>query len=120
MVGQWNHDKMWSLEGSTFFEPLQASLLDAQDCPCKAQAGRTAEANRSQRLCTLKVRHFVMLSTKDLPMKYENHVPSRQNLQHSWAGHHKIIKFCEPNTVELELPADMIIHNTIIVSKLKK
>jgi hypothetical protein len=62
----------------------------------------------------------MMLSTKDLPITNANQDPSRRKLQHLWARSYKITKFRGPNTVELELLADMMIHDTVNISRVKK
>jgi hypothetical protein len=111
---------MKSLEWAVFVERLQASLQDARDHLREVHDGQRAEANRGRRPCTVEVGDFVMLSTKDLPITYANQDPSRRKLQHPWAGSYKIIKFRGPNAVELELPADMTIHDTENVSRIKK
>jgi hypothetical protein len=120
VAGQQQHDKTRSLEGAVFIERLQGSLQDAQDRIGEAQDSQTAEANRSRRPCTLEVGDFMMLSTKDLPITNANQDPSRWKLQHPWARPCKITKFRGPNTVELELPADMTIDDTVNVSTFKK
>jgi hypothetical protein len=61
-----------------------------------------------------------MLSTENLPITYTNLDPSRRNLQHPGAGPYKIIKFRQRNAVELELPADMTIHDPVHVGRRKK
>ena len=91
MAGQW--DEIRRLEGAAFVERLQASLLDAQDRLHEAQDTQMAEANKSQWPCTLQVGDLVMLNTKDLPITYASHDPSRRKLQHPWAGLYRIIKF---------------------------
>ena len=62
----------------------------------------------------------MIFSTKALPISYANHDPSLWNLQHPWARPYNIIKFDGPNAVELELPADITIHNTVNISRNKK
>jgi hypothetical protein len=61
-----------------------------------------------------------MLSTKNLTITYTNLDPSRRNLQLPWAGPFKIIKFRGRNAVELELPADMTIHDPVNIGRRKK
>jgi hypothetical protein len=75
MVGQRQYDEMQSLEGAVFVECLQASFQDAQDPIRKAQDRRMVAANRSERLCTLQVGQFVMVSTEDLAITYLNRDP---------------------------------------------
>ena len=120
VAGRRQHDEMRSLDGAAFVERLQASLLDAQDRLREAQDSQTAEANKSRRPCTLQVGDLVMLNTKDLPITYASQDPSRRKLQYPWAGPYRIIMFRGPNAVELELPKDMSIHDTVNVSRLKK
>jgi hypothetical protein len=120
VAGKRPHDKMQSLEGAAFFEQLQASLLDAQDCLPEAQVSQTAEANRSQRPCTLQVGDNMMLNTKQLPITYDSQDPSHRKFQHPSAGPYKVIRFQGPNAVEIELPIDRSIHDTVNISRLQK
>jgi hypothetical protein len=113
-------DEMQSLEGTAFVERLQASLLDAQDRLRVAQDTQMVQANKSRWPCTLQVGDLVMLNTKDLPITYTSQDPSLRKLQHPRAGPYRIIKFRGPNAVELELPTDMAIHDTVNVSRVKK
>ena len=78
-----------------------------------------AEANKSWQQCTLQIGNLVMLNTKDLEITYASQDHSCWKLQHQWAGPYRIIKFQESDTVELELPNDMTIHNTVNISRLK-
>lgn len=119
-MAEWQHDKIRSLEGEVFVEQLQGWLLDTQNLLREAQDSHTREASRSLRPCTLDVGDLMMLSTKDLPITYANKDPSERKLQHPWAGLFKIIKYCRPNAVELELPADMMLHDTETISRLRK
>jgi len=59
-----------------------------------------------------------MLNTKNLPMTYVNKDSSWRKLEHQWAVHFKISKLHWPNDVELELPADIIIHGTVNFNQL--
>lgn len=120
MAGQQQHEEMRSLEGAVFIEQLQASLLDAQDHLHEAQDWQMAGENRRQRPRTLEVGDFVMSSNKDPPMTYPNQDPSRQKVQHPWAGRRKITRFHAANARKLKSPADMTIHNTVNVSSLEK
>jgi hypothetical protein len=73
---------MWSLDNAAFVEPLEASLLDAQDRLREAQDSQTVEANNSRRPCTLQLGDFVMLNTKDLPITYSSQATSSRKLPH--------------------------------------
>jgi len=61
-----------------------------------------------------------MLSTKDLPIIYMNQDPARRKLQPQYASPYMIIKFGWPNAVEWELLTDIMIDNTVDISKLTK
>jgi len=120
VVGQRQHDKMWSLEGTVIIERLQASLQDAHDNLREAQDGQNAEVRRSQRPCGLHVGDFVILGTREVPISYANEYPSRWKLHDPWAAPYKIIRFSGPNVANLELLADMTIHDTVNVGIFKK
>jgi len=72
---------MRSLDGEVFIEPLQASLIDAQNCLYEGHHTLITESKRSQRPCTLDVGDFVVVSTKNMPRTNANQDPSRQKLQ---------------------------------------
>jgi len=120
LMGQQLHDEMPSLEGAVFKEWLQSLLLDAQDSLHPAQHSQMVEANRSWRPCTVEVADFVSLTDADLPMTYMNQDPSSGKLQHPWARPCHIIKYSWQKAVKWELLADMMIHDTVHVSRLQK
>jgi len=120
VIGQQQQDEISRMEGTACFDQLQAPSLYGQDNLRKGQDTQMAEVNRSERPWTLEVGDFVMLSTQDMPITHGNQCPSRQKMQHPGVGPYKIIMFCAPNAVELELLADIMIHDTQQVSRLKQ
>jgi hypothetical protein len=60
----------------------------------------------------------VFLDTKDLPITYANVNPTRRKLVHCYIGPYKILQI-RGNTVKLDVPNDMAIHDTVNVSRLK-
>jgi len=119
-AGQQQQDKIQSLEGSVFFEPVQASLLECEDSLSTAQDSQTAEQNWRYRTCTLEVRDCIKLSTTDMLIIYANQHPSWWKLHNPSAGQYTIIMVCWPDSDKVEFPADMIIHHTVNVSNLQK
>jgi hypothetical protein len=87
-------------------------LRDAQDI-------QTAEANKSRRPIdpAITTGGKVFLDTKDLPITYANVNPTRHKLVHRYIGPYEILRICRM-AVELDLPNDMTIHDTVNVSRL--
>jgi hypothetical protein len=91
----------------------RAELRDAQD-------KQTAEANTSQRPTdpTITACAKVFLDTKDLPITYANVNPTRCKLGDRYIRPYEILRI-RGIAVELDLPNDMMIHDTVNVSRFK-
>jgi hypothetical protein len=87
-------------------------LRDAQDI-------QMAEGNKSR--CpidpAITAGGKVFLDSKDLPITYANVNPTRHMLVHRYIGPYEILRICR-KAVELDLPNDMTIHDTVNVSRL--
>jgi len=62
---------------------------------------------------------FMMLCINLLSKTYANQDLYRWKLQHSSARPYTMIEFCGPYAVQLELLADMTMHDTVDISRLK-
>jgi hypothetical protein len=109
-----------TLQGREFVERLQRILGVARDELRDAQDNQMAEANKSRRPIDLAITASakVFLDTKDLPITYANVNPTRCKLVHRYIGSYKMLRI-RGNAIELDLPNDMTIHNTVNVSRLK-
>jgi hypothetical protein len=92
----------------------------ARDVLHDAQDKQTAEANKSRHpidpAITTCVKVFI--DTKDMPITYTNCDPMRRKLVHHYLGSYEILRI-RGNAVDVDLPNDMTIHNTVNVSRLK-
>jgi len=102
MAGQERNDQLRRLESATLVEPLHAMLLGAKDSFREAHNSQMVKVNRRCKPCTFEGADCVIVSMNDLPMTYANKDFSWRNVQHLWAGQYKMIKFCGPNTAQLE------------------
>jgi hypothetical protein len=59
------------------------------------------------------------LDAKDLPITYANVRTGSRRLIHRYLGPYEVVRFINPNAVELDLPNDMKVHDVINVSRLK-
>jgi len=109
-----------ALQGHEFVEQLQRILRVARDELRDAQDKPTAEANKSRHPIDLAIiaGAKVFLDTKDLPITYANANRTRRKLVHRYIGPYEILRI-RGNAVELYLPDDMMIHDTVNVSRLK-
>ena len=109
-----------TLQGRESVKRLQLILGVARDELRDAQDKQTAEANKSRRPIdpTITAGAKVFLDRKDLPITYTNVNPTRRNLVHRYIGPYEILRI-HGNAVELDLPNNMTIHNTVHVSRLK-
>jgi len=109
-----------TLQGREFVKRLQHILGVARDELRDAQDIQTAEANKSRRpidpAITAGVKVF--LDTKDLPITYANVNHTQRKLVHRYIGPYEILRI-RRNAVELVLPYDMTIHDTVNVTRLK-
>jgi hypothetical protein len=79
-----------------------------------------AEANKPRRPIdpAITAGPIVFLDTKDLPITYANVNITRRILVHHYIGPYEILRI-RGNTVELDLPNDMTMHDTVNVCRLK-
>jgi hypothetical protein len=110
-----------ALQGRKFVDHLERILRVAQDRSMEAQDSQAAEANRHRQAVDprIKVGAKVFLDAKDLPITYANVRPNRRKLIHRYLGPYEIVRFINPNAVELDLPNDMAMHDVVNVSRLK-
>jgi len=108
------------LQGHEFVERLQHILAVARDELRDAQDKQMAEANRSRHPIDPAITAIgkVFLDTKVLPITYTYVNPTQRKLVHRYFGPYDILRIRE-NAIELDLPNDMKIHDTINVSRLK-
>jgi putative transposase len=109
-----------TLQGREFVERLQRILEVSRDELRDAQDQQMAEANKSRSPIdpAITAGAKVFLDTKDLPVTYANVNPTRRKLVHRYIGPYEILRI-RGNAVELDLPNDMMIHDTVNVSRLK-
>jgi hypothetical protein len=100
---------------------LKRILRVSQDYLMDAQNSQAAEANRHRQRVDphIKAGAKVVLDAKDLPITYANVRPGSRKLIHRYLGPYEVVRFINPNAVELDLPNDMKIHDVINVSRLK-
>jgi hypothetical protein len=108
-----------TLQGRVFVERLQRILGLARDELRDAQDIQMAEANKSRHPIdpAINAGARVFLDTKDLPITYANGNPTRRKLVHRHIGPYEILQI-GGNAVELDLPKDMTIHDTVNISRL--
>jgi hypothetical protein len=109
-----------TLQGREFVEHLQRILGVSRDELRDAQDKQTAEATKSRRPITpaITAGAKVFSDTKDLPITYANVNPTRCKLVHRYIGPYEILCIGGKD-VELDLPNDMTIHDSVNVSRLK-
>jgi len=109
-----------TLQGRQFVERLQPNSGAACDELRDTQDKQTAEANKSQRPIdpTITAGGNVFSDTKNLPITYTKVNPARRKLVHHYIGPPEILRI-RGNTIELDLPYDITIYNTVMVSTLK-
>jgi len=109
-----------TLQGHEFVEQLHCIVGVARDEPCNVQDTQTAEANKSR--CpidpAITAGAKVFLYSKDVPIRYANVNPMRSKLVHHYIAPYEILQICG-NTVEQDLPNDMMIYDTVNISRLK-
>ena len=119
---QWPQDNesAETLQGHEFVERLQRISRVARDELRDAHDIQTAEPNKSQRPIdpAITAGAKVFFDTKHLPITYANFNPTQSKLVHRYIRPYEILRICG-NAVELDLPYDMPIHNTVNVSRLK-
>jgi len=119
---QWlqTNESAKTIQGREFVEQLQRILGVGRDELRDAQDIQTAEANKSRRPIdpAITAGANVFLDTKDLPITYANVNPTRRKLVHLYIGPYEILQI-RGNAVELDLPNEMAIHDTVNVSRLK-
>jgi hypothetical protein len=110
-----------SLRGGEFADRLERILRVAQDRLIEAQDIQASEANRHRQPVDPKIQvgSKVFLDVRDLPITYANVRPGSRKLIHRYLGPYEVVRFINPNAVELDLPNDMQIHDVINVSRLK-
>jgi hypothetical protein len=108
------------LRGCEIVARLQRILGVTRDELRHAQDKQTAEANKSRHPLdpVITASAKVFLDTKDLPIAYANVNPTRRKLVHGFIGPYEILPI-RGNAVELDLPNDMTIYNTVNVSRLE-
>jgi len=109
-----------SLQGWEFVEQLQGILGVASDELHDAKDKQMAEANESQRPIdpAITASAKVFLYTQDLPIAYANVNPTRRKLVHCYIDSYEILRI-RGNAVKLDLPNNLMIYNTVNVSRLK-
>ena len=85
-----------------------------------AQDKQTAEASKSWRPIDPAITPGaeLFLDPKDLPITYANVNTTQCKLVHRYIGPYEILPI-RGNAIELDLPNDMMIHDTVNVSRLK-
>ena len=85
-----------------------------------AQDKQTAEANKSRRPIDPAITPGMKVfpDTKDLPSTYANVNPTGRKLVHRYIGPYEILRI-RGNAIELDLPNNMTIYDTVNVSRLK-
>ena len=109
-----------SFQGREVVERLQRILGVARDELHDAQDSQMAEAIKSPHPIdpAITAGAKVYLDTKDLPITYANVNPTRGNLVHRYIGPCEIVQI-GGNGIELDLPQNMTIYDTVNVSRLK-
>jgi len=109
-----------TLQGREFVERLQRLFAVPKDELRGAQDEQMAEANKSRSpidpASTAGAKVF--LATKDLPITYAKVNPTRLKLVYHYIGRCEIHRI-RGNAVELHLPNDMTVYDTVNVSMLK-
>jgi len=101
-------------------EQLQHILGVARDELRNGQDVQMAEANKSRRPIdpAITAGAMVLLDSQDLPITYANVNPTRDKLVHQFIGPCETLQLCG-NALELDLPTDRMMYDTVNVSKLK-
>jgi len=109
-----------TLPGREFVEQLQHILEVTKDELREAQDEQMAEADKSRRPIdsASTAGTNVFLDTQDLPLTYANVDPIRRELVHLVIGPHDIFQI-RRNAVELDLPNDLTIYDTVNVRRVE-
>jgi len=102
-----------------FTQRMQEVLIEAQTALKEAQQRQKWFGDRRRTDMEFEVGDRVMLSTKDVTMEADRSLPTKK-LGPRFYGPFRIVEKKSAVTYRLELPANMRIHDTVHISRLKK
>lgn len=98
-----------------FIANMEEALEDAKACLHEAQLRMQSRANLHRRHVHYGIGDFAWLNAKHFRQKFGG----SKKLMHRWYGPFKVLQRIGDNACELELPPQMLIHDTINVNLLK-
>ena len=108
---------MVDTQSPTFIQELMALWKEAKTAIVSAQTRQASQVNPHRRVITFAPGDFVLVHTKNLPIK----VPGSRKLKPLWVGPFWVIHAIGTNAYELDLPATLEqLHPVFNISVLKR